>query len=320
MTADSTSLDVHLVSVLVPISERHDDLRRLFYAHSKVLDSLNIQYEFIFVLDGDFAEAENCIRALKQEKPDQIQLIKFSRWQGEAKALSAAFSKSSGELILTLSAYFQVEPEEIAKLFESFNDDIDVVFGSRFPRQDKWVNRLQSKIFHWIISSFTKEPFNDISCGVRLIRRNVLEKISLYGDLHRFIPLLAINKGFNVKEISLQQAKEDFHLRIYRPGVYVRRLLDILTLFFLIKFTQKPLRFFGLLGGGISLVGLMISAVTLYQRLFSSIGLSERPLFLVGVLLALIGLQTFFIGLVGEIIIFTHMTSDPDYKIEVIIE
>lgn len=320
MSADISSSESLLVSVLVPITERHDDLRRLFYSHCEVLDSLKIEYEFIFVIDGEFSEAEKCVRVLKQEKPDQIHLIKFNRWQGEAKALSAAFHQSSGKLILTLSAYFQVEPAEIAKLFQAMNDDIDVVFGSRFPRQDKWVNRLQSKVFHRIISSFTKEPFNDISCGVRLIRRNVMEKISLYGDLHRFIPLLAINKGFNVKEISLRQASEDFHLRIYRPGVYVRRLLDILTLFFLIKFTQKPLRFFGLLGGGISLLGLMISVITLYQRLFSSIGLSERPLFLVGVLLVLIGLQTFFIGLVGEIIIFTHMTSDPDYKIEKIIE
>ena len=146
-----------------------------------------------------------------------------------------------------------------------------------------------------------------------------MAKINLYGDLHRFIPLLAIHKGYRVREIPLLQAPDDIHLRIYRPGIYLRRVLDILTLFFLIKFTQKPLRFFGLLGCGIGFIGMLITAITVLQRLFGDTGLSGRPLFLVGVLFLLIGLQTFFIGLVAEIIIFTHIPAEPDYNIEKIV-
>ena len=130
-------------------------------------------------------------------------------------------------------------------MFKEFTKDYDLLVGCRFPRRDSLINKMQSRIFHALVSKLTGEPLKDISCGVRLMRRDVFEKINIYGDMHRFIPLLAINKGFKIKEINLRQAEEDIHLRIYRPGVYLRRLLDILTLFFLIKFTQKPLRFFG---------------------------------------------------------------------------
>lgn len=307
------------VSVLIPISERHDDIGRIYATHHEVLKKLGITHEFIFVLDGSFEQAETALKEIRRQNPT-VAVITFNRWHGEAKALSAAFGQARGRLILTLSAYFQVQPEEIAKLFAGFSDDTDLIVGSRYPRNDNRLNRLQSRIFHRLISGFTKETFHDISCGVRLMRREVFEKINLYGDLHRFFPILAMHKGFRVKEMPLAQAIEDFNLRIYSPGVYLRRLLDILTLFFLIKFTQKPLRFFGLLGGGIGAVGLLISTITILQRLFGAVSLADRPLFLVGVLLSLIGLQTFFIGLIGEIIIFTHMPEAPHYNIEEIVE
>ncbi|MEJ2033477.1 MAG: hypothetical protein P8Y63_10655, partial [Deltaproteobacteria bacterium] len=166
----------------------------------------------------------------------------------------------------------------------------------------------------------TGESFHDVSSGVRLIRREILAHIGLYGDLHRFLPLLAIQKGFRVKEIPLAQACEDCRLRLYRPGVYWRRLLDILSIFFLFKFTQKPLRFFGLLGSGIGFLGLILAGTTVFQRLFWGQSLSSRPLFLIGVLISLVGLQTFFIGLIGEIIIFMHMPEQPGYRIEKLIE
>jgi len=309
------------VSVLIPISEeRHDDLTRIFKSHKDILEELGLSFEFIFVFDGYYPADIQSLEELKPSDPGSLKIIKFNKCHGEARALKAAFSESQGKKILTLSAYLQVEPQEIKKLFRDFKDDVDVIVGQRYPRCDNLLNRLQSNLFHWMINSFSGESFHDISCGVRLMRRKVLERINLFGDLYRFIPLLAINKGFRAREIPLRQAQEDVHLRIYGFGIYLRRLLDILTLFFLIKFTQKPLRFFGLLGSGISFIGLTISLITVCQRLFYSQGLSERPLFLVGMLFMLVGLQTFFIGLVAEIIIFMHMPSEPDYNIEEIVE
>ena len=309
------------ISVLVPISERFDDLEHLIESHHNILKNKGINHEFIFILDGNFPTAEETLEKINTNAQYKriVKIIKFNRSFGEAKAIATGFSKSTGERILTLASYIQVRPEEIEKLLQHFTDDVDVVFGSRYPRKDNLINQIQSRIFHGIINRLTDESFHDISCGVRLMRREVMQKIPLYGDLHRFIPLLAVYNGFQVKEIPLQQAEEDIHLRVYQPGVYIRRILDILTLFFLIKFTRKPLRFFGLLGCSLGAIGLVISTITVFQRVFASTSLSERPLFLIGIMFLLIGLQTFFIGLVGEIIIFSHQPNEPQYNIEEIV-
>jgi glycosyltransferase involved in cell wall biosynthesis len=309
------------VSVLIPVSEnRYDNLVHIYDAHRKILEELGKSFEFIFVFDGYYPSDEVTLKKNASTSRTDLKIIHFNKNHGESKALLTAFAESTGDYILTLPAYLQVHPDEIKKLFQNFTDETDVLVGQRYPRRDNFLNRMQAGLFHWIINSFSGESFHDISCGVRLLRRSVFTRINLYGDLHRFIPLLAINKGFVAKEIPLKQAQEDIHLRVHGVGVYLRRLLDILTLFFLIKFTQKPLRFFGLLGSGLSFIGLIISMVTVFQRVFGNQGLSERPLFLVGVLFLLVGLQTFFIGLVAEIIIFMHMPSEPDYNIDKIIE
>jgi glycosyltransferase involved in cell wall biosynthesis len=307
------------VSVIVPVSERHDDLKKIHRAHREVLRNLGLSAEFIFVMDGSFPGAEASVAELEQNESD-CTIIRFPRHYGEARALSAGFAAARGELILTLAAYLQIEPAETAKLFQELTPEQDMVIGSRFPRRDSWPNRMQSRLFHAIIGRLTGESFHDVSSGVRLIRREVLAHLGLYGDLHRFLPLLAIQKGFRVKEIPLAQACEDCRLRLYSPGVYWRRLLDILSIFFLFKFTQKPLRFFGLLGSGIGFLGLILAGTTVFQRLFWGQSLSNRPLFLIGVLISLVGLQTFFIGLIGEIIIFMHMPEQPGYRIEKLIE
>jgi glycosyltransferase involved in cell wall biosynthesis len=310
---------VPCVSVVVPVSERHDDLKKIYRAHREVLRDLDLSYEFIFILDGWFPEAEASLTELEKNESD-CTVIRFPRHYGEARALCAGFAAARGELVLTLAAYLQIEPAATARLFAELTPEQDMIIGSRFPRRDSWLNRMQAQFFHAIIGRLTGESFHDVSSGVRLIRREILAHIGLYGDLHRFLPLLAIQKGFRVKEIPLAQACEDCRLRLYRPGVYWRRLLDILSIFFLFKFTQKPLRFFGLLGSGIGFLGLILAGTTVFQRLFWGQSLSSRPLFLIGVLISLVGLQTFFIGLIGEIIIFMHMPEQPGYRIEKLIE
>jgi glycosyltransferase involved in cell wall biosynthesis len=303
------------VSVLVPISERHDDLEKLYRSHKSVLEKLGYSFEFIFVLDGWFPEAAEVLAELAEKESD-CRVLQFPRAYGESRALTAGFEMAAGEVILTLAAYFQVQPAELGKLFAALTPEQDMIIGSRYPRRDNRLNRMQARLFHGLVQRLTGEEFHDISSGVRLIRREVLEQIGIYGDLHRFLPLLAIQKGFRVKEAPLAQACEDCRLRLYAPGVYWRRLLDILSVFFLFKFTQKPLRFFGILGSSIGLLGLLIAGATIFQRLFLDQSLADRPLFLVGVLFSLIGLQTFFIGLIGEIIIFTHMPEQPRYRVE----
>ena len=158
--------------------------------------------------------------------------------------------------------------------------------------------------------------YHDISCGLRVMRRQVAQELPLYGDFHRFIPLLAYQRGFTVEEVVVQQSQHDAPPRIYAPGVYLRRLLDVLTLFFLFKFAKKPLRFFGLVGS--TLLG-MGGCITGYMGVYRLLGfgpIADRPLLLFGVLLMVLGVQLFSIGLLGEIIIFTHARHVKEYQID----
>jgi hypothetical protein len=165
----------------------------------------------------------------------------------------------------------------------------------------------------------TGNVYNDIGCSVRFFRRKILDEINLYGDLHRFLPILANKQGFKVKEIDIRQSSRDKHTRTYAVGIYLRRMIDLFTVFFLVKFTKKPLRFFGLTGTTILLTGLSISLYLIISRIFFDVGLSDRPLFLIGILFVVLGLQIFAIGLIGEILIFTHAKEIKEYNIDEII-
>jgi hypothetical protein len=162
----------------------------------------------------------------------------------------------------------------------------------------------------------TPTHFHDISCGLKGMKKRVLEEINLYGDLHRLFPILADNYGFIIKEIKAKQRSEDTTIRLVKMGSYTRRLLDILTIFFITKFTMKPLRFFGLVGMSFFGIGSIITGYLGFYRLLGFGGIAERPLLLLGVLLMVLGIQTLSIGLIGEIIIFIHARGLKEYHIE----
>jgi hypothetical protein len=160
----------------------------------------------------------------------------------------------------------------------------------------------------------------DITCGLRAMKAEVLWAIPLYGDLHLFVPLLAYKHGFRIKEIPLAQNPANAQLRIFPPALYLRRLLDILTVFFLFKFTRKPLRFFGFVGAGLFGSGFLITGYLATLKLLHMTALADRPLLLLGVLLMVLGFQTASLGLIGEIIVFTHSDNNEDYAVETILE
>lgn len=308
------------LSVVVPISERRDDLRELYLAFSKQLSLGEIKYEFIFVFDGTNHEVLQTLKALKEEH-SEITVVTLNRRFGEATALSVGFARARGAKILTVASYFQVEPREIHRFFERLEkDESDLVISWRYPRIDSVFNQWQSRVFHWLIRVLTGVNYHDISCGLRLMKREVAQEIQLYGDLHRFLPLLAYERGFKVTEIQVKQSRHDAKRRVFRPGVYLRRLLDILTLFFLFKFTKKPLRFFGLVGSALSVVGAAILGYLGLYRLLGFGAIAGRPLMILGVLLMVLGVQLFSIGLLGEIIIFTHARRVKEYSIDKILQ
>jgi glycosyltransferase involved in cell wall biosynthesis len=301
-----------LVSVIVPVVERLDDLPALYRAFAGQLDARNEAHEFLFVFDGGFTPPPEVL-ALSREQ-ENVRVLRFARKFGETAALRLGIERSRGDLILTLPAYFQVKPEGLPPLFEALEAGSDMVVASRSPRLDSWLNRTQSALFQRMLSGVTERRFHDMACGVRLIRRSVAEALPLYGDLHRFIPALALREGYVVDEVPVPQHPNDARTRVYGPGVYARRLLDIAAFFFLAKFTEKPLRFFGLVGSMFFGAGAVTSLVLLIERLGGQ-GIADRPLLLLAVLLLALGVQLMGLGLVGEIIVHLRAPHRRAYRV-----
>jgi Glycosyltransferases involved in cell wall biogenesis len=315
--ASEKETPLETISVIVPVTERYDDVGEMYREYKEALSQTGRAFEFIYVVEGNFQKAYLELKALK-EKGEKLTLIKHSRTFGEAIAITSGFQQASGGIIMTLPAYHQVDATELHKLIVSL-DGHDMVVVRRWPRRDSKWNQLQTRLFHNIVQRMTGNICNDIGCSVRLFRRKILEEINLYGDQHRFLPILSHRQGFKIKEIDMKQSSKEERVRTYSFGIYVRRMIDLLSVFFLIKFTKKPLRFFGLTGSVILFVGLAVTSYLVITRIFFGVGLSDRPLFLIGILFLVLGLQIFAIGLIGEIIIFTHAKELKEYTVEEII-
>ncbi len=307
------------ISVIIPISERHDDLKKIYLNHKSELKDIVENYEFIFVINEGFEKAFNALKELKTEHQD-IKIIKLSRNFGESAALSVGFEKARGDYIITLYPYVQVEASGIRNVVEKLKEGYDMVVTRRYPRIDSILNRIQTYSFHWFVKTLIGISYRDMSNGLRGMHIRVAKEINLYGDLHRFIPVLAQMKGFKIIEIDVKQSKEEASVRIYKPGVYIRRLFDIFIIFFLFKFTKKPLRFFGFIGMSFFTSGFLLSLYLSIQRIIGDSALANRPLLILGILGMVLGIQIASIGLLGEIIIFTHARETKDYQIEKILE
>jgi glycosyltransferase involved in cell wall biosynthesis len=316
MRSDTMESMIEL-SVIVPVVGRYDDVAELYGLYRKGLQDTGKPYEFIYVIDGEYPEVMNVLRRLVAEG-ERIKVIKLARWFGEATALTIGIQHSSGNIILTLPAYQQVEAYEIPRLVERLRD-CDMVIARRWPRKDSLFNRVQSRVFHMLLDPVSEFKFHDIGCGVRVLKSLVAKEVGIYGDQHRFLPILAHKYGFRVVEVEAAQSKMDTPRRIYSPGIYLRRILDIFSIFFLVKFTKKPLRFFGILGSSVFAAGFLILLYLLYTKVFQGVALADRPILLLGTLLIVLGVQVFAIGLLGEIIIFTHAKDIKEYTIDQII-
>jgi len=309
--------DVEL-SVIVPVGSRHADAAGLYAEYKTGLDAIGQVYELIFVLDGPheaFAESLRELLAIGH----RMTVISLTRSFGEATATMAGFEHASGQVIVTLPAYHQIEGGEVTKLVAAL-EACDLATARRWPRAGGVFERLRRRVFHGLLAWVTGLRFGYLGCGARAFDRRVLEDIQLYGDQHRFLPVLADRQGFRVREIDVRQSPKDRFEGVYEPRAYTRGFLDIFTVFFLVRFTKKPLRFFGMVGVSIFVVGSLLVSWLVIERLFFGQSLTERPALLLSSLLVVLGLQLFALGLLGELIIFTHARSIKDYQIERVIQ
>ena len=308
-----------LYSVVMPVGSRVDDIATLIEEYADALIGANVRFEMIVVLDGLKTAILERMQSLTGTR-EWLNVIQFSREFGESAALMAGFNEARGELLLTLPAYWQVKPSEISALINSLADEDDMLIAVRGPRSGSAFERIRRSIFHGMLRFITGQSYRDLGCGVRLLRRPVADEIPLYGDQHRFLPVLAVRRGFQVREVELTQSPNDYFRGRYRLHEYLHRMLDIMTVFFLVRFTKKPLRFFGSIGFLTAGFGGILVLLLITQRLFYDVALADRPALLLGSLLIVLGVQLFALGLLGELIIFSHAADAKEYAIRSIIE
>ncbi len=302
------------VTVLVPVTERPSPLADIYREFSRPFVEEGIPYEFVFLVEGFNAPLTGGLREL-QTLGEPIRIAQVSQSVGETGLLRAGAEMARNEVLLTIPAYPRIEAGQLPNVVRPVLDgSAGMCVARRWPRRDSWLNRVQNRAFHLLVRPVAGTRVSDVACGVRAMRRDVLEALPLYGDFHRFLPLLALREGVSVREVDAAQHVEDRQPRIYSPGVYLRRVLDVLGLYFLVRFTEKPLRFFGLIGSVSALIGSVILVAVLIDR-FAGQPIADRPMLLLGTLLVVLGVQAVALGLVGEIIVHVNAPQRRAYRL-----
>jgi len=307
------------ISVVIPVGSRHGDVVALYQDYKAAFEKLAYPYEFVFVLDGRFAEVAAGLETL-QRQGEPLVVVSLTRAFGESTALMAGFERAHGSIVVTLPAYYQIESAEIPKLIDALLAGADVAIGRRWPRSSTRFQSLRRTLFHTALRWMTNLELSDLGCSARAMRRRVIEEVFLYGDQHRFLAVLAHRQGFRVTEVKVRQSPQDHFEGGYRLREYAHRVLDILTVLFLVRFTKKPLRFFGMIGLLLAGIGALLLLYLIIARLGFAQPLADRPALLLSSLLVVLGLQLFAIGLLGELVIFTHARDIKDYQVESVIQ
>lgn len=303
------------VSVLVPVLDEAATVEELAARVAAVLDGLGRSFEILFVDDGSRDSTAARVRQARERDP-RVKLVRLRRNFGKAAALSAGFDHCIGRIVITMDGDLQDDPEEIPRFLEALEQgDLDLVSGWKRRRQDPASKRLPSRLFNWVTRRLAQVDLHDFNCGFKAYRREVLGEIAIYGELHRYIPVLASRRGFAVGEIQVTHHPRRHGNSKYGWDRFYKGLLDLITVLFITRYTRRPLHLFG--GAGLLFVTCGLG-INLYLALiwFSGDNLSNRPLLLLGVLLMLLGIQVLTTGLLGEMITFKNFQRRDSYSIK----
>ena len=303
------------VTVLVPVMDEAETVEELARRVAEVLDRGGWSHEILFIDDGSQDGTARRVRAA-HEVDARVKLIRLRRNFGKAAALSAGFDYSHGRLIITMDGDLQDDPEEIPRFLGALDDEeLDLVSGWKRRRRDPWSKRLPSKLFNWVTRKLASVELHDFNCGFKAYRREVLEQVAIYGELHRYIPVLASRRGFRVGEIAVQHHPRRHGRSKYGWDRFYKGLLDLITVLFITRYTRRPLHLFGAVGLMSAGVGFGICAY-LAAIWFTGARLANRPLLLLGVLMILVGIQVLTTGLVGEMITYKNFRRADSYSIK----
>jgi glycosyltransferase involved in cell wall biosynthesis len=305
------------ISVIVPLFNEEQALRELHDGIAAELESLDADAEIIYVDDGSTDRSFEVVKALQAEDP-RIRIVRFRRNFGKSAALSAGFREARGEIIVTIDADLQDLPSEMHRLVFRLEEGHDLVSGWKKDRQDPIGKRWPSKIFNFVTSFLTGVPLHDMNCGFKAYRREVVEEIRVYGEMHRYIPVLASYRGFRVGEIPVEHRRRPYGTSKYGVGRFFGGFFDLMTVIMLTRYNRKPLHAFGIFGVILFSSGLLIELYLTVGWFFGR-WIEYRPALLFGILMLIVGIQFVFFGLLAEMIAYSTR-RDEDFSIKEIVE
>ena len=313
-TKKSSTIHIPDVSIVIPLLNEEESIGELFTVITKTMQRVKMSYELIFVDDGSTDKSFEVLAALHNRHHKIINVIRFRRNFGKSAALSAGFREAQGEYIVTMDADLQDDPNEIPSLIEALDDTFDLVSGWKKKRHDSIIYTLPSRIANRFTSMLTGLRIHDLNCGLKVYRKVVAKELKIYGDLYRYIPILAHQAGFRVGEKIVQHHPRKYGHSKYTVGKFYRGFLDLLTILFTAKYIRRPLHLFGVWGIVSFAIGAVIDGYLSIEWFLGLTSISNRPLFLVGFLFIIIGVQFISLGLLGEMI-SRHDRNEEAYSI-----
>lgn len=294
---------MHL-SLVIPLYNEEESLPELAAWIHRVVKKEELTYEIIFVDDGSSDNSWKVIEKLSSENPS-VKGIKFRRNYGKSAALNRGFLMAGGEVVITMDADLQDSPEEIPELYRLISEEgYDLVSGWKKKRHDPAGKRWPSKFFNWTVRKISKLKLHDFNCGLKAYKREVIKTVELYGEMHRYIPVIAKWAGFTrIAEKVVQHSPRKYGSSKFGAERMIKGFLDLVTLTFVSKFGKRPMHFFGVIGTLLFVIGFVIALYLAYAKFFmQGYRMTERPLFYFGLLAMIMGVQVFSAGFVAEMI------------------
>ena len=302
LQADTDEPPTPYLSVVIPLYNEEDNVPYLYEELSAALNELNCTYEVIAVDDGSRDGTFQQLSAVFEQDP-RWRILRLRRTFGQTAGLTAGFDAALGEVVITIDADLQNDPKDIHKLLTKIDEGYDIVSGWRMDRKESFlIRRLPSMMANRLISRTTHVELHDYGCTLKAYRRDVVKNIRLYGELHRFIPAIASWMGVFVTEVPVNDRARRFGQSKYGIGRTFSVIQDLLTVAFFLRFSTKPLRFFGSIGMISGVIGGVMLLWLAFERLVLGIGLDDRPILLLAILLVILGVQLLSIGLVAEMV------------------
>jgi glycosyltransferase involved in cell wall biosynthesis len=304
---------MHL-SIVIPVLNEELSLQPLHEELVKVLKDVTDEYELIFVDDGSTDQSSQVIELLHRNN-HRVKLIQFRKNFGKSAALLAGFKKAMGDIVITMDADLQDDPKEIPRFLDALQKGYDLVSGWKHKRQDSLARRVPSRIFNRIVPFLTGVKLHDLNCGFKAYRAEVVKDLRIYGELHRYIPVLAAWKGFRMSEITVEHHRRPFGKSRYGIERFIRGVLDFITVYFLTRYLKRPLHLLGGIGISCLFVGFTVNVYFGVQWLLG-LPLHLRPVMIFGWVMIILGVQFIMMGLIGEMIAHHNGNSQDIYEIK----